>query len=255
MATPQTPYLRWAAVATLAVAVLVAGPALTRPAQTNSPSALGATDTTPVKGITVQGTGRITVSPDLATISVGVQVQALTAGKAQAQASAAMTRVISSVKGQGIADTDLTTQWISLQPQYDYPTGSSTPRLTGYVASQSLSVKVRHIEKAGAVIDAAVAGGATQVGGISFSVADPAAASAQARSAAVADARQRATALAQAAGVTLGTVISMSEVAAPTPTPIPYAAGALAPESVRTPVQVGTTEVEVDVQVTFAIGS
>jgi uncharacterized protein YggE len=165
-----------------------------------------------------------------------------------------MTKVIAAVKAKGIADADLTTQWISLQPQYDYASGSSAPRVTGYMASQSLSVKVRHIDQAGAIIDAAVAAGATQVSGISFSVADPTAATGQARTAAVADARQHAIALAQAAGVSLGAVISITEVASPNPTPIPYAGADLAAPSVKTPVQVGTTEVEVIVQVTYGIG-
>lgn len=241
------------AILAVAVAVVIGGPLLVR--QPNSHDLAQAADsTTAVKGITVQGTGRVTISPDLATISLGVQSQSGTAAKAQSQASAAMSRIIGAVKAQGIADADLTTQWISLQPQYDNTIGSSIPRLLGYQASQSMSIKVRHIDKAGAVIDAAVAAGASQVGGISFSVADPTSATAQARSAAVADARAHATALAQAAGISLGAVISLSEVA-PAPTPIPYAAGDLAAPSVRTPVQIGTTEVDVMVEVTFAIGS
>ncbi len=253
MITSSAPLLRPMMILALALAVVIGGPLVVR--QPAGPGRVQAADgTSTTKGITVQGTGRVTISPDLATISLSVQSQSTTAAKAQSQASAAMIRIIGAVKAQGIADADLTTQWISLAPQYDNGIGSSIPRLLGYQANQSLSVKVRHIEKAGAVIDAAVAAGATQVGGISFSVADPTAATTQARTAAVADARAQATALAHAAGISLGAVISLSEVA-PAPTPIPYAAADLGAPSVKTPVQVGTTEVDVVVEVTFAIGT
>jgi len=147
----------------------------------------------------------------------------------------------------------MTSQWISLQPQYaSSPAGSLPPQLTGYQANQSLSVKIRATGQTGAIIDAAVGAGATQISGISFSVADPTTATTQARAAAMADARQRAASLAQAAGVTLGAVISISEVSAPSP--VPFASGALAAPSVQTPVQPGTTDIEVDMLATFSIG-
>ena len=149
----------------------------------------------PSTGITVQGVGKITLTPDLATISVGIQSQAASAKAAQSAASAAMTRIIAAVKKAGVADADMTSQWVSLQPQYAYASGGTIPpRVTGYQANQALSVKVRHIETTGAVIDAAVAAGATEIGGISFSVSDPTAATAQARTAAIADAKTRAAA-------------------------------------------------------------
>ncbi len=206
----------------------------------------------PTTGITVQGVGKITLTPDLATISVGIQSQASTAKAAQSQASAAMTKIIAAVKKAGVVEKDMTSQWVSLQPQYAYSPDSSTPpRVTGYQANQSLAIKVRQIDTTGDVIDAAVGAGATGLNGISFSVADPTAATAQARAAAMADAKKRATALAQAAGVSLGSVITVSEVSAPAP--VPYVAGDLAAPAARTPIQVGTTDLEVDVTATFAI--
>ncbi len=219
----------------------------TVPVTTNSSGA-------PTTGITVQGVGRITLTPDLATLSVGIQSQAPTAVAAQSQASATMTKIIAAVKKAGVAEKDMTSQWVSLQPQYAYSSGGTTPpRVTGYQANQNLSVKVRDIKTSGAVIDAAVSAGATQVGGISFSVSDPTAATAQARDAAMADAKKRATALAQAAGVSLGSVIFITEVSAPAP--VPYMTGDLrAAADAATPIQAGTTDLEVDVQVTFAIG-
>jgi len=255
MSPSRTILTRTAAIATISVlALVIAGPLVSawRPAG----QALAATPTDPIHGVTVQGTGKVTLTPDLAMISVGVTSQGATAAKAQGGASAAMARIIAAVKAKGVGDADLASQWVSLQPQYDYSnTGAVPPRVIGFQANQSLSIKVRKIETSGDVIDAAVTAGATDIGGISFSVSDPAAATAQARSAAIADALARARALASAAGVSLGAAISITEVSAPTVVPYPYLdKAATGAPSVPTPVQVGTTEVEVDVQVTFAIG-
>jgi uncharacterized protein len=259
MLAPRITAVRTGAIAIVAIAALVvAGPLVSSWRPVGQAAAASATD--PLKGVTVQGTGKVTLTPDLATISVGTTAQAATASKAQGQASAAMAQIIEAVKGQGVADTDIASQWVSLQPQYDYSSsGSTPPRVIGFQASQSLSIKVRKIETSGDVIDAAIGAGATEVGGISFSVSDPAGATAQARAAAIADAMARAKALADAAGISLGSAQSITEVSAPTTIPYPYAAdksglGVGAP-SVPTPVQVGTTEVQVDVQVTFAIAA
>lgn len=246
---------RTAAVASIAVlALVVLAPLVSswRP----SDVARAATPTDPVHGITVQGTGKITLTPDLAQINVGVTFQGATAAKAQGGASAAMSRIIAAVKAKGIANADLASQWVSLQPQYDYTNqGTVPPRVIGFQANQSLSIKVHKIDTSGDVIDAAVGAGATDVGGISFSVSDPAAATAQARTAAITDAKARAKSLADAAGVSLGAAISITEVSSPSIVPYPYLdkAAAGAPSN-ATPIQVGTTEVEVDVQVTFSIG-
>ena len=256
MSSSRTLLGRTFVIAGVALAALVVlGPALTawRPSgQANAAPEIS----DPIKGITVQGLGKVTIRPDLATVNVSVQVTAATAAEAQSKASAAMTNVITAVKGQGVADADLATQWISLAPQYSYDsTGTAPPKILGYQASQSLTIKVRQIERSGPVIDAAVGAGANQVNGIAFSVADPTNAAGQARTAAVADARTRAASLASAAGVTLGTAVSITELSASAPVPIPYAYDKALGVSPETPVQPGTTDIEVDVQVTFAIGS
>ncbi len=208
-----------------------------------------------VHGVTVQGTGRVTLKPDLATLSLGVTTQAKSAAQAQSNASKAMTAIIAAVKKQGVADADMVSDSISLYPTYDYQNGSAPPRITGYTASQSLSVKVRDLGKVGPLIDGGVAAGANQVGGVTFSVDDPTAATEQARKAAVDDAKKRAQTLAQASGVALGVPISIVESSAPAPTPIAYdKAAAVAAPLASTPVQVGTTEVVVTVEITYAIG-
>jgi len=220
MAATRVTLLRTAVVAAIAIgALVIAGPLVSawRPAQP-----VAAADG-PTPGITVSGIGRVTLKPDLATLSVGVQVQAASASKAQSQASSAMNAVIDAVKALGIAGDDLTTQWVSLDPVYDYNVNGTQPKVIGYRASQNLSVKVRDIAKTGDVIDAAVGAGANQVSGITFSVADPAAATAQARTAAVADAKARAQALASAAGVSLGAPTTITETSSPAPVPYLYA--------------------------------
>jgi uncharacterized protein YggE len=101
-------------------------------------------------GITLEGIGIVTVSPDQATLSVGVQTQAATATAAQSDASRVMTKIIAAVKAAGVAAADLATEWISLQPQSDYgPNGSGPSKVTGYQASQSLQVTVRHLDRTG----------------------------------------------------------------------------------------------------------
>lgn len=217
-----------------------------------SPSVVAAASGDPTHGITVQGTAIISLKPDMASLYLGVNAQATTATLAQSSASKAMAAVIAAVKKQGVADTDLATQGINLNPTYD-PNIGGTAHVNGYQASQSLSVKVRDLDKVGPIIDAGVAAGATSVGGISFSLADPTAATDQARQMAVADAHKRAQALASAAGVTLGAPISVTEESATQP-PVYYAAGAAVDKaSAATPVQVGTTDVTVTVDVVYSI--
>lgn len=217
-----------------------------------SPSVVAAASGDPTHGITVQGTAIISLRPDMATLYLGVDAQASTATQAQANASKAMTAVIAAVKKQGVADQDVATQGINLNPTYD-PNVSGTQRVNGYQASQSLTVKIHDIAKVGPIIDAGVAAGATSVGGVSFSLADPTAATDQARQMAVADAHKRAQTLATAAGVTLGAAISITEQSATQP-PVYYAAGAAVDKaSAATPVQVGTTDVTVTVDVVYSI--
>jgi len=217
-----------------------------------SPSVVAAASGDPTHGITVQGTAIISLKPDMASLYLGVDAQATTATQAQSNASKAMAAVIAAVKKQGVADADVATQGINLNPTYD-PNINGTSHVNGYQASQSLSVKVRDLDKLGPVIDAGVAAGATSVGGISFSLADPTAATDQARQMAVADAHKRAQSMATAAGVTLGAPISVTEESATQP-PVYYAAGAAADKaSAATPVQVGTTDVTVTVDVVYSI--
>ena len=201
--------------------------------------------------ISVAGSGKVTVVPDMATINLGVLIQREKAKAAREAGAEAMTKVIASLRALGIDDKDIQTAWVSLNPVYDYQ--STTQRITGYQLQNSVTVTVRDLSKISDVLDDAVISGATTVNGIGFDVADRTAAEAQARTAAMVDAKAKADTLANAAGVSITGVASISESVS---TPIWYgpemAAGA-AEDRASTPVMPGSTDVTITVQVSYLI--
>lgn len=203
--------------------------------------------------ITVSGSGKVTVVPDVARVTLGVTTTQPTVKAARATAAQSMTDIIAAIKALGVADADIQTTGLSLYPQ---SSNTASPRIIGYQISEQVTVTVRDLDKAGDVVDAATAKGATNVNGISFELADPVKAMNDARAAAVAAARVSAQAMAGAANVSLGAVVSMTDASVSTPYPINYgmAAGAAPDSAVATPVQVGTQDVSVVIQVVFAIG-
>ncbi len=244
---------RWLALG-LAAGALVA--AIASPAFAPRPIyGLDANGNAPEHLISVTGTGRVVISPDVADLRVGVSATKPTVKAARDTAAASMTRVVAALKKLGIADADIQTTVLSLQPIYDYSTNSNPPRLTGYQLSNSVSVTVRNLDKVGDAIDDALAAGATSFDGVTFRVDDPAKAEAQARQAAMAQAKSKAETLAKGAGVSLGAVASISETSAPIPYPVYYAqaAGAALDKSIPTPVEAGTNEVTVTVAVSYLI--
>lgn len=244
------PWMYLSAVAVIALAI-IAAPMLTGSAR----SARAADDTNGEHVITVTGTGKVTVKPDVADISLGVQVQRDSAKAARDEAASTMNSIIAALKNLGIADDDIQTSMISVNPVYDY--NSSSPHIVGYAVANVVSVHVTDISKVADVIDDSVAAGATTVNGVSFDVADRTSVENQARDAAVKDARAHADALAGSAGVTITGVASISETA--TYTPWPYygyadAAGGKAPTpETPTPVQPGTQDITITVTVSYLI--
>lgn len=219
-------------------------------------SALAVDPTAPKEHtISVSGTGRVVTSPDVADLRLGVVVTKPTVKDARNVAAAQMTKVIAALKKLGIADKDLQTTGLSLQPNYTYPT-RGTPRLTGYTLSNAVSVTVRDLNKLGDAIDDGLAAGATTLDGVSFRVDDSARAEQQAREQAMAQAKAKAQTLATAAGVSITGVASISEISAPLPQPMYYDAARLRAiaQDAATPIQVGTNEVIVTVTVEYLIG-
>lgn len=203
--------------------------------------------------LTVSGTGKVTVVPDVARVYLGVSLTKPTVKEARAEAAAAMTAILAAVKALGIAEADIQTTGLNLSPQYAQTNSQgSSPRIVGYAISEQIQVTVRDLDKAGDVIDAATAKGATDVNGISFEIADPAKAQDDARAAAVVAARASAGAMASAAHVTLGAVVSITDAGGSSP--IYYGMAAPAPlADVKTPVQPGTQDVSAMVTVVFEL--
>ena len=255
--TTSSSTARWAFVAAAGALLvgLVAGPVLAgalapRPyAPVN-----GATDQPPEHTISVAGSGKVVVVPDLATVRLGVVIERGSAKAAREAAAESMTRVVAAIKKLGIDEKDIATANVSLNAVYDYP-NNQAPRIRGYQLQNTVSVTVRDLDKLSDVLDNGVGAGATSIDGISFDVADRAASEAKAREAAVTDAKAKAETLASGLGVRISGVASVSEQVS---TPVWYDrayAGAAAPaaEDASTPVLPGTTDIVITVQVTFLI--
>lgn len=257
--SPSRTTAGWLAIVAVAALVvgLFTGPAMAGVLNRSSagPSAPSAgTDQPPEHTLSVTGSGKVTVVPDLATVQLGVAIERPTAKAARQAAAAAMTRVVDAIRKLGIDDSDIATANVSLGPVYDYPNNTS-PHIRGYQLQNAVTVTIRNLDQLGDVIDDGVTAGATRVDGISFDVADRAAAEAQAREAAVKDAKARADTLATGLGVRITGVASVAEQVS---TPVWYGrdfagASALAPDA-STPVMPGSTDVTIKVTVSFLIG-
>lgn len=200
--------------------------------------------------IVVSGTGIVTVAPDTAMIGLGVQVTGPTATEALERANVSATALIDAVKDVGIDDVDITTTSINVYPMYN-----SSNRINGYNASNSITVKVRDLDRTGEVIDvaAAAAGGVVVISGISFFVDDTEPVLADARAVAIENAGVRARQYAEAAGVEVGDVLQISE-ANVAYTPI-YEEGDKQSDggATPTPVEPGSQQLSVSVTVVFEL--
>lgn len=198
--------------------------------------------------------GRTTRTPDLATIRAGVVAQAPSAAAALSEQAERMARVLQSLKRAGVADRDVATATVGLQPQYVYQ-DREAPRITGYQATNSVSVRFRDVRRAGAILDALVAAGANQIDGPNLSIDQPAAALDEARLDAMRQAQARAELYAKAAGLRVVRIVSINEGAAneggPRP-PIVYARMAAA-DAASTQIAPGEKDVNVHVNVRFLL--
>ncbi len=234
-------------------------PAGSEPAgiQPNAPAAQAGG--TPVRTITVVGTGKASGAPDVAHVNVGVETLGPSLQQVVDDNKTKMTALLAALKAQGIADKDIRTSNYSVyveSPQPPQPAVEGTARRgpVTYHVSNQVDVTVRDITKLGDVLDKAVAAGANNVYGVNFSVDDPTKLQGMARANAIADAKARAQDLAGLTGVTLGDVISVSEVIS---SPGPVFAGAVEARAYSAaapvPIQTGELEVSMNVQVTYAI--
>lgn len=203
----------------------------------------------------VTAEGRTTRVPDLATIRAGVVTQNATAARALGDNATAMTRVLAALRRAGVASRDIATATVSLQPQYRYAE-NQPPAITGYQATNSVSIRFREVARAGAILDALAAEGANQIEGPNLSIAEPDAALDEARVDAVKRARARAEVYARAAGLRVERLVSIVEAGqdAGSPERPPVYARAMAADA-KTVVAPGEKDVTVTLQVRFVLGS
>ena len=214
--------------------------------------------------LTVNADGRVTRSPDLATFSAGVVSQGKTASEALAANSTDMARVIAALKRAGIADKDIQTSNLSLnpvyQPQRSLPDGTidpPSPRIIGYQVNNTVNVRQRNLKDYGRVIDTLVTAGANQVNGPSFEVENPDPALDAARTAAMQKARARAELYARAAGLRVARILSINESGGwSPPQPVMYRMAAMdgaPPPAPPAPVQAGELQMSMNVTVQFEL--
>jgi len=192
--------------------------------------------------------GEIRAQPDMASLNLGVVTDARTAAEAMAANAQRMTQVMAALKAAGIASRDIQTSNLNLNAQYAYDQGQA-PRLTGYQASNQVTVVVHDLARLGGAVDATVSAGATQVNGISFGLNDPTAAENAAREQAVRALAAKADLYARATGYRVSRLVSLSEGGGYAPSaPMPLVMSAMKRGAVaETPVAGGELKVRIDI--------
>jgi uncharacterized protein YggE len=161
--------------------------------------------------ITVTGEATVDAAPDMATISFGMTTDGVTAAEAMSKNNLALAAVIDRLKSAGVAEADLQTSSLTLNPNWVGYESGETPTIAGYVASNMLNVRVRDLPALGGILDQSITDGANTLNGITFELANPRPVQDAARKAAIADAAARAALFAEAAGVKLGAVSDVIE--------------------------------------------
>lgn len=231
----------------LSTACAAARPVATSPVAAPVPAPI--TSATPAPAGTIRVTGRAhhEVAPDQATITVGVHDRARTARAATDANNEHMARITAALRSRGIAERDIQTSMFQVNEDYD-----ARGRVNGFVVTNLVTITVDDLERTGEILDAAVSAGANQVHGVSFGLADPHGSEQQALEQAMADARKRGEVLAKSAAGSLGDVIGIDTVYAPTFQPRVF--GSMA-EGADVPISPGTLESDVEVTVLFALRS
>jgi len=201
----------------------------------------------------ISATGEATRVPDVAIITAGVVTRAASARAALAQNAARMDRVRAALKSAGIADRDIQTSNISLNPEYRY-VQDKAPQLIGYSASNQLSVRFRDIAKSGDILDALVAEGANSISGPNLTIDKPEEALDEARTKAVGVGRARAELYARALGMRVVRLVSVSESGGgyPVPPPMPVMMEARA-QAASTKIDPGEQKLSVSLGMVFEL--
>jgi uncharacterized protein YggE len=210
------------------------------------------------EGIWVTGEGKVTVTPDIALLRLGIESQQPTVAEAQVEAAAAMEQVMTALADNGVAEKDIQTQYFSIYQVTRWDDYKNQEVVTGYRVTHRVNAKIREIDKTGAIIDAAVTAGGdlTRIDNISFSIDEPSLHYGEAREEAIADAKAKAEHLADLAGVKLGKATLVSEgIQLPSSTYPRYDYGIVAPmeSTVGTSISPGEAEIILTVQIAYAI--
>ncbi|HEX2802679.1 MAG TPA: SIMPL domain-containing protein [Sphingomicrobium sp.] len=202
----------------------------------------------------VSASGEVSRVPDLAVISAGVVTRAATATAALRENSDRMDRVLAALKSAGIADRDIQTSSINLNPEYRY-VENQAPQLVGYTASNQVTVRFRDIRNSGKVLDALVSQGANQINGPNMTIEHPETALDEARAKAVAAGRARANLYARALGMRVVRIVSVSESGGsyPVPPPMPYAERAVMAGDAATKIVPGEQKLQVNLSMVFEL--
>jgi uncharacterized protein YggE len=209
-------------------------------------------------GIWVNGEGKITVTPDIAALSLGVSAQTATVAEAQSQAAEAMDKMITALTDNGVASKDIQTQNYNIQQITRWDDKGMQEVITGYRVSNMVAAKIRNMDKVGSIIDTvAVAGGdLTRINGINFSVDNPEQYYAEARELAMNDAKAKAEQIASLSGIVLGkpTYVSENSYTPFVPYREVYLKSSMDSSAMpTTPISPGETDIVLNVQVSYAI--
>ena len=207
-------------------------------------------------GIFVNGSGKISVEPDLGIINLGVSKTDKTVSRARKAAAIAMNAVMKAVKKSGVADKDIKTQHFGIQPEYRWT--QNKQEFVGYKVTNNISVKVRDLDNIGGLIDevADAGGDLIRLNGINFTIEDTNQLAIEARELAVKDAIAKAKQFASLTDVTLGKLIYITETGSNTPIPMLKTAGMAFSEAgdiSTSPISEGEVEIIIRVQAVFGI--
>jgi uncharacterized protein YggE len=200
--------------------------------------------------IVTSGEAQVRVTPDRATVLIGVQTRAATAAAAGADNARRQKAIIDTLKAMGLLADQIATQNYSVYPEMQYPPAGGPGRVTGYNVSNVVRVELRRVEQVGAIIDASLAKGANQINSIQFYASNASEARRTAMAEAVRDARADADVLARAAGGTLGSVIELTSSAPPIrPMYAEVGMRSMAKDAVQTPIEPGEQVISANVSV------
>jgi len=208
-------------------------------------------------GLWVDGQGKVSATPDIAVLTLGVEVQQKTVAEAQKQAASDMADRMNVIKGKGVADKDIQTQNYNISRVTKWDSDRNEQILLGYKVTNTIVIKIRKLDDTGTIIDAVAgaAGDNIRINGIGFSIDDPSEYYKQAREKAIDDAMEKAKQIASSSGIKLGKVLYINESTPYVPSPvISFSKMEAADTAVpTTPISSGELDITVNIQMVYDI--